>query len=155
MIVTIAIIIIGAIMINICLDPLYRPDKDKMEKYFVRDKEDIILITDYFSNSDYSLIIFNHPNINANFDRLKIDDDLVLEAIVRLLNERGYSVIGKEQNTIFFQKWRSGADLSIGIAYSINDNDEPMLPHLTKLESLSESGWYFYEENFGEWRLYN
>lgn len=149
----VTIIIISALLVNMCLDPFYRPDKEKMEKYFKRDRDDIIIIVDYFSNNSSSSIIFNHPNIKANTDRFKVDDDIVLEAINILLNERGYSVIGKRENTIYFQKWTRGANLGIGISYSINKEDKPIIDHITKLEPLSESGWYFYEEDFEEWKL--
>lgn len=52
--------------------------------------------------------------------------------------------------------FRSGQkkDSSRGIAYSI-DGKEPKLQFLTKLEALPERNWYYYEEDFDEWKIQN
>lgn len=38
-------------------------------------------------------------------------------------------------------------DAGGGIAYSVNDSGPINLQLLTKLKSLSETNWYYYEEN--------
>ena len=66
---------------------------------------------------------------------------------------RGYKGIGRDGNTIYFVRWTRLMDFGAGIAYSVNGKDEPELDFVTKLEPLSEDGWYFYEEDYNEWRV--
>lgn len=149
LIIIIAIIILGMVTFY-AVDPFLRPDKNKMEKYFKRDKNDLIIVVDYFANCDLS-ISFNQMNFYSTNYKKNIKDKRVLEAITRLFEDRRYSVIGKSGNTVYFQKWERGADLGVGIAYSL-DEVEPVLQYLTKLEPLLEENWYFYEEDYNEWR---
>ncbi len=156
MILSVLIAVVAGLMCG-CMSP---PGKNKMEKYFKRDQEDIFLITDYLVNSTYSEIFINgfNPENAMMFTGIesryvKVDDDAVVEAINRLFKEQGYSVIDKTGNTIYFQKWIRSADFGSGIAYSINGEDEPVLQFLTKIESLSEDDWYYYEADYNEWRI--
>ena len=61
--------------------------------------------------------------------------------------------MGRDRNTIYFQRW-SNLDNGRGVAYSI-DGSTPTLQFLTKLEPLSESNWYYYEEDYNEWKRRN
>jgi len=152
-IVIISTIITSALLINVWLDPYYRPDKDKMEKYFKRDKDDIVLIAEYFADSNSESFHLTDLNFHSTNYNKTINDEKVVKAFTQLFEKRGYSVISKNGNTIYFQKWTRGADLGIGIAYSINGEDKPILDFLTKLEPLSEKNWYFYEADYNEWRI--
>ena len=82
---------------------------------------------------------------------VEIDNVEIIEAI-NTLKKHGYDVIEKNEHTIFFQRW-SNLDNSRGIAYSINSELQPDLQFLTRLEPLSENGWYYYEEDYDEWRI--
>ena len=145
-------------------DSLFPPDKNKMERYFKQDKSDIILITEYLINSDYLKIRINDSDISnkkifmftgLETGNVEITNDTVVQAINRLYKKRGYSVIGRNGNTIHFQKWTRLMDFGSGIAYSIDGSKptEDEIGYLTHLEPLSESKWYFYEEDYNEWRL--
>lgn len=143
-------IIISVIVTFYVVDPFFRPDKDKIEKYFKRDKNELVIVADYFATYDLP-ISFNQINFYSTNYKKNIKDKRVLDAITRLLEDRRYSVIGKSGNTVYFQKWERGADLGVGLAYSL-DGLEPVLQYLTKLEPLLEENWYFYEEDYNEWR---
>ena len=80
-----------------------------------------------------------------------ITDEYIISCIDFLQDQNGYSVIGKDNNTIYFQIW-SNVDSGRGFSYSV-DSKEPVLPFLTKLEKLQENNWYYYEEDYNEWRL--
>jgi len=121
--------------------------KDNAEKYFNKDKEDIILITDYLVNSSSKSISIYDTDI------ITIKDEEVKEAFYRLF-EKKYYAINKNNNTIEFMIWSRGMDFRSGIAYSINE-EEPTIEYLTNLVPLSEAGWYFYEADYNEWRLHN
>lgn len=132
------------------------PDKNKADKYFNRDKADIRLITEYLIDSDYPVMCIKNANGYmhvAGFD-IKIDDSAVMEAIRRLFEQQEYKQIDKFGNTISFQIWeRFIVDFASGIAYSINGKDEPEMQFLTKIEPLSEDGWYYFEADYNEWRV--
>jgi len=124
------------------------PDKDKAERYFKRDYKSLETIIYYMENSDRKSI-----RVHKTMSTYGIKDEEVVEAINRLFEKRGYDVISKNGNTIHFLRWTRFRDFGSGIAYSINGIDEPDLQYLTKLEPLSESNWYYYEEDFNEWRI--
>lgn len=146
---TIIIVIITMVtffflFINKFLEPYYQPNKEKIEQYFNQDKEDIILIKNYFENYNASISINDLEFKATNYKKI-IQDKNVVSAMENLFEKRGYSEIGKTSSTIYFQKWTRGANASIGIAY---DNAEPSLEFLVRFESLLENGWYFYETNY-------
>ena len=139
------------------------PNKSKAERTFEQDKTDILLITEYLINSDYAEIFINKARIAQQTGTMftgietrdvKIEDEAVVNAI-DWLGKRGYSIMDKTENTIYFQRWTRFKDFGSGIAYSINGKDEPELQFLTKLEPLSEDGWYYYEADYNEWRVRN
>lgn len=129
-------------------------NENKAAKYFDQDKEDILLITEYLASDTNDNIIFRKEGMFAAPSNLnKVNDRSVYQAIYRLLNDRDYHSISKFENTITFTIWTRFNDFGSGLAYSINVMDEPEIQYLTELEPLSEDGWYYYEEDFNEWRI--
>jgi len=64
--------------------------------------------------------------------------------------------MSKGGNAVHFERW-SMMEHGSGIVYSIDgtiitDGDRSGLDYLTRLEPLSEPGWYYYEEDYNEWR---
>lgn len=134
------------------------PDKDDTEKYFDQEKNDLFLVTEYLTKLEWSEIYINKSDFRKNIlyigvaaNEVKIDEEEVATAIVRLVKKRNYKVIKKNGNTIYFEKWFFGEECR-GIAYSINRKDKPVIEYLTELEPLSENGWYYYEADYNEWR---
>jgi len=127
--------------------------KDKAERFFQRDKADLVLVADYFADRDYPVVRITSADglVFAGYP-MEIEDQVVRSAIERLFNKRGYKSIDKIGNTIIFHKWTRLMDFGSGITYSMNGEDAPVLQFLTKLEPLSEKGWYYYEEDYNEWR---
>lgn len=137
---------------------LIPPDKEKMEKCFQQDKGDLIVISDYLGDLDYSYISIDKSDIKngvmftgANTRYQKIDDNTVVESLNRMLNNRKYILIGKNDNTVFFQKWRF-LEKDRGIAVSVNKEEPPLVEFLIKSETLSEIGWHYYEADYEEYR---
>lgn len=130
--------------------------QEGMEKHFQNDKEYIFVVNEYLVNSKYGEIYIPSTMESGEMSNagtpVKINETEVVTAI-NTLKKRGYSVIGKDGNTIHFQRW-SNLDNGRGVAYSVNGN-EPTLQFLTKLEPLTEPNWYYYEENYNEWRTRN
>ncbi len=137
------------------IDKLTPLDKDRAERYFNRDKEDILLVTQYFVNSGYSNILIHdaNGNISIGYNSLMITDETVKKAVNNLIDKRGYISMERTDNTISFAMWCRLSDVSRGIAYSIDKEHEPTLEYLTELEPLEEDGWYYYEDDYNEWRV--
>lgn len=146
--------VVGIIWLTIT--SLIPPNKEKMEKYFQRDKDDLKIIADYLGDLDYSYVTIDKSGVEsgqmftgANTRYQKIGDETVMDSLKRLLKNKKYKVVGKNNNTIFFQKWRF-LEKDRGIAV---DEDGPILVEfLIKSEPLSETGWYYYESDYEEYR---
>lgn len=132
---------------------------ERMERIFVEDYELLVIVRDYFKNSEHETI-FLHKTTESEArslqgNRIELEGIEAVEAISALWG-RGYSAIGKRGNVIHFQRWANRHN-GRGIAYSI-DGSEPTdadLQFLTRAEPLSVPGWYYYEENVREWRFRN
>jgi len=145
-----------AVVVGLAMSAIYSlkaPDKEKIEKYFKRDNADLVLITEYFMDSGYLEMYIGKEELEddimsagLNIRGMKIENEAVIKAINRLLKRRGYTVIGRYGNTVYFE---NGGMLARdrGIAYSISE-EEPMSRNPIKSEPLSESGWYYYEDDY-------
>ena len=123
----------------------YTMDYEDAEKSFQENKENILIVKEYLiSENGVDYITVNNYN--------DISDKKVLNAIIEL-RMNGYDIFCKEGNTIVFQI-TSKLDYGAGIACTIS-NSVPSLRYLTYYESLSEDGWYYWEEDYNEWRLQN
>ena len=132
----------------------------EMERDFDRNKETIITARDYLANLEYDFL--RYPTFSGETGKMStetrgdyflIEDEHTRNALDVLIRH-GYQIIRKEGNFIVFLRWRN-KDNGRGIVYSINGvpPDESVLQFLTRLEPLSEEGWYYYEEDFNEFRI--
>ena len=144
------IAISGLVYLGMFLYAMFPPmlSKEATEKDFMKNKDDIMIVTDYLINSIYEDIHI-HVHVSYGIDTMYadgeyiiIDDSEVIKA-VKTLFKKGYSYIGKSENTIEFCR-TSTMNGGSGVVYSI-DGSEPILYYLTKLEQLSESNWYYYK----------
>jgi len=164
----VAILIIGG-----ALSP--RIDNEKMEEIFIEDYEILTIVVDYFVNSGQTSIHIRTDKYNGfmSVDSMKQNiyvNDINFINAVETLRDKGYSVIERIDNIIIFQRSTRGRHFGNGIAHSI-DGVEPnygvnprnplygstemptQIMYLTKLEPLSKSNWYYYEDDYYEWRL--
>lgn len=134
------------------------PSIEKVNKIYERDKEVLIAIVEYLSHADYTSIYIPDTNesgmmfVSGEGD-IPITEDNIVDAIDLLQDKYGYSVIGRKGKTIYFQVW-SVKNKGRGIAFTI-DGTNPELDFLTKVEKLFSDNWYYYEEDFNEWKLQN
>lgn len=124
------------------------PGKDSAETLLNRNEEDILIVVNYLVCNDnpFVYIATSDGYMYTGYTK-KIEDQVVSESINRLLTKKGFRAITKSGNTISFLRWARLMDFGSGLAYSIDNEKEPTLPYLTKLESLSQNGWYYYEED--------
>ena len=152
------LIIFISSVVWILISSIIPPDKEKMEKCFQTDKDDLIIVADYLRDLNYSYVSIDESDINngvmftgAYTRHQKIEDATVLECLNNLLNSGNYSVVGKSEGTVFFQKWRF-REKDRGIAVPINKGELPIIEFLIRSEMLSENGWYYYEADYEEYR---
>ena len=129
------------------------PTALEIQEIFDRDREPLLLIKDYLINTGYSeLYIYDDcKTVRIGIDqKIQIDDDAVISALQQLRNS-GYKSIAKDGNTIAFWVWSRLSDVGCGIAYSI-DGKEISVEYLTESAPLSEGGWYYFVDDFNEWR---
>jgi len=76
-----------------------------------------------------------------------IEDPKVLRDITTLFKSKGYGVIGKRGDTIYFLI-STAREHNRGIAYTI-DGNPPELDFIVDYKLLSSDGhWYYYEEDW-------
>jgi len=128
--------------------------EERMATIFEEDYELLTVVADYFSDLKHiesRISINTQPGMvfSNRWDMIAIQDENVVIAISEL-QSRNYSVIARNDNTIYFQRW-SNRNSGRGIAFSI-DGTNPVLTFLTRFEPLSTPNWFYYEEDFNEWR---
>lgn len=150
------IFVAGVVIIRNIFPPVL--SKDATEKDFLKNRANITAVTSYLAESKYDYVYIDNSIqsgvMYANtYGEVTADDSRVVDAIDTLF-KTGYSVIAKGGNTIHFQRSTRLNDFGSGIAYSIDGHvpNESPLQFLTKLEPLTEPGWYYYEEDFIEYK---
>ena len=152
------------LIVFICLFREPYTTSEDIKKEFYSNYEQMEKIKEILERAEYADIsIYNTDYIYedgeygtwfvAGEGSIQIEDEEFVNDIEILFKEREYSHIGKIGNTIYFQLW-ANKDAGSGIAYS-TDGNEPVLQFLTKLEELDKNNWYYYEEDFNEWKLNN
>ena len=126
-------------------------------KAFENNKYSIETVTNYLRDSSYSMMGIDcngdGKTVFANVDGYIIIDDLQVRYAINRLFRYGYITIVKNKTYIYFQ-YSSTLDFGSGVVYSI-DGSQPQLQYLTKLIPLSDPNWYYYEEDYNEWRKRN
>lgn len=131
------------------------PFVSEVQAIFERDKESLLLVTDYFINAGYTDLYINDDceTALADLDKIHINDAATISAF-KQLRSKGYEFFSKKGNTISFGIWSRFRDVGCGIAYSI-DGAEISVEYMAESAPLSEDGWYYYVDDFNEWRAQN
>lgn len=157
----IALVLVIAIS---CIRAIMRDPLEKVEKKLQTNREELYVVKDYLLECGFDSVTI-HPqdvseeNVEMFTGRetgmVPIDNEEAEEAVRRLFR-RGYRVIGKKNGGVSFLDW-SIKDKGGGIIYSANGNipDESMLNFVTEVVPLKEDKWYYYFEDFDEWKRQN
>lgn len=135
------------------------PSFQKIESIFQQDNKQLSDVADYFKNSNYTNIYISKTVEKGQMfaggeqGNVPIENERIIGIVADLLENNAYSIIGKNDNTVYFMIW-SIKDNSRGIVYS-DDGNMPKVDFLTDLRPLSEPNWYYYEANFNEWEIRN
>ena len=167
--------VISSIVSGLIIGGAFAPriDEENMGEIFIDDYELLMTVVDYLVDSGHTSI-WIRPDTDSDIlltrqgTVLSINDEHVVKTI-EILRDLGYQSISKTENIIHFQRSSRGRDFGNGIAYSIDgvepnfgiDTRDPLygstvmpaqIMYLTKLEPLPKQNWYYYEEDFNEWR---
>jgi len=139
------------------------PNAARMERELIRYRESIDTIIEYLISSpfDHAVIWRVHTSNDGNVElsagghRFTVEDSEV-EAAIRHLFRRGFRVIAINEQVVRFQRW-SNRNAARGIAFSADGStpNEAVLGFIIELTPLSEAGWYFFADDFREWRRRN
>ena len=131
---------------------IFIPVNVKYDTNFKYLYDDYLIVAEYLSEHEYPYIVIHSPDksIELMFRYYeKIESKKVNSSIKRLF-VNGCNSIEKRGNTIEFL-WQTRLNGSnLGIAYSANLSNEPVLDHVTKIEPLYKDGWYYYETQYYE-----
>ena len=140
------------------------PSVEDVESFMKKNWNEIVVVNDYllgFENKDvliYHDRFHDEDEILVDLDHQRIEDDAVMEAL-RSLWKEGCTIISKDihgvepSHAISYDIWtRTVGGVSCGFAYAIDHTQPPELQYQTELVALSIEGWYYYVENYEEWR---
>jgi len=168
----IAVIIIPALIIGGAFSE--RIGEEHMRVLFVEDYELLRATVDYLIDSGDTSIHFwtNVDNriLIENLEKNISNDSDNMARTIQALSERGYISVTRNENIIIFLRSSRRRNFGNGIVYSIDgvlpnyglDPSDSLysapymhaqILFLTRLELLSMQNWFYYEEDFREWRL--
>lgn len=128
---------------------------DGAQDVFDQDREELQAVCDWLLASDYQQIVISSPyeKMFADYSKIRIDEK-ILPALKYLFDKRGYVDVYKdsEDNTICFGIWSESLDRGGGILYAIDNSQMPTTDYMTQCSELSETGWYYFESDYNEWR---
>jgi len=131
------------------------------EREFEENVEAILTVRDYFAGLENNFLMY--PSVGggermmlaSSFGPRKyipIEDENARLAMDSLI-ESGYVRVTKSNGLIYFMRWRDSGTMS-GMVYS-TDRHHPhsgIISFLTKVEPMSEEGWFYIETHQTEYR---
>ena len=135
---------------SVCEPPDFQSVYSDFEYY----KQDILLVLNYLIDSNYENVYFikETGEMVADFRRIEVNEEPVVEAILRLFDSGRFINVSKIGGTIEFEMWNGIRDVGCGVAYSMDSNKYPDIQFQTELLALPESGWYYYIYDYDKWR---
>ena len=146
--------------------------QEQVERHFARDYRLLAEMVQHLIDLGYERVHIREGGGVASISGVGhtiIEDAGVVRTINRL-RRRGYSSISRNNNIVYFLRSTRFRNLGNGVVYSIdgvkpNYGVDPrhllygsvemptQIMFLTRLEPLSKSNWFYYEEDFREWRV--
>lgn len=131
------------------------PSFESISTEFQKSQAHVQTVADYFLTSEFKTIYIRSTDepLFADFSYIPIDDS-IKSAVSSLLEGQGYVELTKEAdwNALVFTTWTDHLERECGFVYAIDNTNLPTVEFLTKLEPLSEVGWYYYVSDYNEWR---
>lgn len=141
---------------------------ERAESLIQNNGDDLQIIADYLMSIDCDaihiesadetmlLMLRSSDSIYATIEKeyVSISAEEVNRAIKTVMG-KGCNTINKNGDTIEFLMWTKFTDFGAGLVYYTGSDGTPNIQFLTKLEQLPREGWYYYEEDYNDWRSKN
>lgn len=138
---------------------------ERVESLIQSNGDDLQIIADYLmsnhcdtihiESADETMLLMHHSSdsIYATIEKenVTITAEEVNRAIKTVMG-KGCNTIYKDGDTIEFLMWTKFTDFGAGLVYYTGSDGTPNIQFLTKLEPLPMEDWYYYEEDYNEWR---
>lgn len=131
------------------------PDYDAIKKIYEEHQNDMDMIVAYIQNAEYEWVHFDEPNgtMSADFQKnIPITDPKLASVVKKLLDHGAVQEIYSNKGHVVFCCWSSVKEKSCGIAYSFDHTKTPDVQYATELIAFSEPGWFYYVEDYNEYR---
>lgn len=140
---------------------LMPPNRRSMEAYYNRDVADLTVVAAFLAQYEADSVSLTAANISGEevavsvlAPGVTIQNTTVRDAVKRLLQEKGYRLIAKAGETVWFEKhYAFGTER--GMAHCRSGAQKPAVPFLTAYEAMETenwTGWYYYEANYEKYR---
>ena len=137
------LLIVIAVCLNGCAvtEP---PAPEQMEDTFQKYREEIQIITDYLLTQKQPFSIY---------DSNEVLPENISQAVKILMRQAGCRSIHYNESAVHFVLWTRFTDAGCGIAYTSGNSLETDLVFLTQVQPLSEQNWFYYVEDYAQWRI--
>jgi hypothetical protein len=139
-----------ALFISSCGQTAWR-DTEEAEANFQKHREALSILRDFLIEMDYRNVSISRTQMDSGTFSVSDDGYRVLihnteiKEAIELLYKRGYMLIGKRNNGIYFEN-QAVQDVRNGVIYSL-DGNIPMnaRQHIGRIEPISKDGWFYFE----------
>lgn len=134
-------------LLNGCGNIMEPPTAQELEAVFRKYQQEFQTVGEYLlAEEDDHVTIFSGQDLkSAASDVQSAENTLKVQT--------GCYSIHRNGSTVTFVLWSRFMDVGCGIAYTTSTSPEPEMQYLSQLEPLSEPGWYYYVEDYNQWRL--
>ena len=138
------------------------PSVAYVERRFNKYYNDIQIVVAFMISSEYETVIIDSDERTGlkstdgyHYENIALALDSEIEEAVNRLLDGKYKGMSKYNNTISLLQWCRFNDVGCGVAYAINNEDLPDIQYATELIPLEKEGWFYYVDDFNQWRLEN
>lgn len=130
-------------------------DKADVNATFEKDYEDLLEVAEYLISLENESVWITGPNepMKLGLDGER-DIDPEIKNEIRSIFRRGYIDITKRGSSVVFARWERPFSPAFrsGIAYNFRGTDWVDVDYRIYQQELSVENWYYYEEDYNEYR---
>lgn len=131
-------------------------EKADVNHTFEEDYAELAEVSEYLLSLEDDLIVIRsgYLPMTVDFDDEVPIDNWKIKNTIRHLFFKGYSYISKSGGTIKFERWEKSFsyEFRAGFAFNSYGGEGLGIQFLMKQEELSRENWYYFEEDYNEWR---
>ena len=144
-----------------CVADIQNIELADIDNTFKEDYHHLLQVTEHMLSLsrelhvDMIVIRNTHDPVDIGYGKEMPIDEVSFKDELVVLFEKGYIYISLSKNTVYFKRWKKTLTPSYraGFAYSKNEDKELDIQYIISQKDLSVSNWYFFEEDYEEWRL--